>query len=58
MSEKEIADLIESKRNQIRQPFVPLIGNPESHDYADWYRSPRENSGTSVSSAQYSGDRK
>jgi hypothetical protein len=38
----------EKKGDQIRKPFVPLTGNPENHDYADWYRCLRDNSGAAV----------
>lgn len=57
MSEKKIVDFVEEKGDQIRKPFVPLTGNPESHDYADWYRSLRETDGASVTFAQNPSDR-
>jgi hypothetical protein len=42
MSEPKIVSLTERKGDGIRKPFVPLTGNPENHDYADWYRCLRD----------------
>ena len=41
MSDEKILNLIERKGGRMRKPFVPLTGNPENHDYADWYRALR-----------------
>ena len=38
MSNEKIISLNERKGGQIRKPFVPMTGNPECDDYADWYR--------------------
>jgi len=43
MSDEKITNFIEKKGDRIRKPFVPLTGNPENHDYADWYRALRGN---------------
>ncbi len=29
-------------KKQQREPFIPLTGNPEIHDYGDWERHLRE----------------
>jgi hypothetical protein len=42
MSEQKIVNLTERKGDQTRKPFGPLTGNPENHDYADWYRCLRD----------------
>jgi hypothetical protein len=52
MSEQKVVNLTGMKEGQMRKPFVPLTGNPENHDYADWYRSLRENSGAPADSAR------
>jgi len=57
MSEKKIVGLVEKKRDRIRQPFVPLTGNPENHDYADWCRALRENDSVPVTFTQNPSDR-
>ena len=39
-SEAEVVPLPESPK--VRKPFVPLTGNPENGDYADWAKQLKE----------------
>jgi hypothetical protein len=56
MSAEKIVNLTDEKGGQMRTPFVPLTGNPENHNYADWYRALRDNSAAPASVRRKSQD--
>ncbi len=51
MSEEQIPTVVvpfDSAAVKPRRPFVPMTGNPEAHDYADFVRSLGEGSVVSL----------
>lgn len=34
----QVIDLKARKGHLMREPFIPLTGNPENGDYLDWFR--------------------
>jgi hypothetical protein len=42
MSDQESESVKKIPKERQRPPFVPMTGNPENGDYADWYHHLKE----------------